>query len=100
MGVGPSFNSANSYKETLANPEVLERAPFSDKTKIGVGYQLGAGIAVPFNSDRDRLFLGYRHINFGKAEFEDAPGYPSYELDVGKTKVHEFYIGYMRLFNI
>ncbi|MBU0744922.1 MAG: porin family protein [Gammaproteobacteria bacterium] len=98
-GIGPSWNFANNYEESLVNPLRDPRPGFKSHTKTNFAYQVGAGIAIPFNVDHDRVSIAYRYSNLGKARFDNRETYPLYQLDIGKIKTQEIYIGYTHLFD-
>lgn len=100
IGVGPSFNSVSGYSESAVAKNASVINGFGDNTTTDLAYQVGAGIACPFNDDHDRLSIAYRYGNFGKTNLDVASGYPDYKLDTGKITAHEVYIGYTHLFNI
>ena len=100
FGIGPSVNFANDYRETLADPSASTKPTFKSKMNINLAYQVGAGIAAPFNSDRDRLFVAYRYVDLGEVRFDsDCEGYSPYQLDVERVRSNEVYIGYTHFFD-
>ena len=99
LGAGSSLNFANSYEEKVVgvNPDPV--AGFGSHRNTNFTYQLGAGIAIPFNNEHDRFFVAYRYVDLGKARFDIKPGDPFlYQLNVGRIKTNEVCIGYARLF--
>jgi len=98
LGAGSSLNFANSYEETAVDvPNPV--AGFSSHRNTNFAYQLGAGIAIPFNNEHDRFFVAYKYVDLGKAQFNIRPGDPFlYQLNVGRIKTNEVCVGYTRLF--
>jgi hypothetical protein len=103
FGVGSALNFANSYEETPVNSSAEVVPGFGSNKNTSFAYQLGAGIACPFSNDRDRLFVAYKYVDLGKAQFnarEMVNGINgTYRLDVKKIIANEIYIGYTHLFN-
>ena len=101
FGVGPSLNYANHYEE--GKNMLFDRSSFGSKTNTGFAYQLGVGLAFPFNTDHDRLFAAYRFVDLGVAKFavgtntdhDYNPGY----LNVGRVRSSEVCVGYTHLFD-
>lgn len=100
LGIGPSLNLANSYQQKVVNSETnWQLLPdFRTKSTISFAYQLGLGMAYPFNSDRSRLFIAYRYVDLGHAYFTGREDY-LYQLDTGRIRANEVYLGYTHLFN-
>lgn len=101
VGVGPSWNDANSYEETIANKDVMPNltGPFRSNTKRNIAYQIGFGISMPFNADNDRISLGYRYVDLGEATFSArADSSSPFNLNTGSIKSNEIYLSYTRLF--
>ncbi len=100
LGAGPTLNFANSYKEAVVESKVGVRPGFESNRTTGLAYQLGAGIAYPFNADCDRLLVAYRYVDLGKAQFNTIGVIGStYRLSVEKNRSNEIYIGYTNLFD-
>lgn len=102
LGIGSSLNSARSYEETLTDP-TFTASGFKPNLKPSFAYQFGAGIACPFNSDHDRLFAAYRFADLGQAHFkkaDNAPATANMQLDTGKIRAHEVFVGYTHLFGL
>lgn len=97
-GVGPSLNFANNYQETVVSSKTL-RGGFNSNYNVGFAYQLGLGVACPFNTEHDRLSLSYRYVDSGCAHFDSRKSHASaYRLDVGRIRSNEIYVGYTHLF--
>jgi hypothetical protein len=101
LGAGPSLNFANSYQETVADTTIMSvKSEFRSNRNTSFAYQLGAGIAYPFNADCDRLFIAYRYIDLGTAQFNTTGVVgATYQLSVEKNRSNEIYIGYTHLFD-
>jgi hypothetical protein len=101
LGIGPSINYANSYQnEHVGKTGAL--GGFKNAWNVDCSYQLGLGLAIPFNTRQNRVAIGYRYVNLGTAKFNatDYDEEPKYKLDIGKIKSHEVYISYTHLFSI
>lgn len=99
FGIGPALNFANSYQETKVGSTYPLAAGFKTQLNIRFVYQAGVGVACPFNADRDRLSIAYRFVDLGNAHFDSAEGYPLYQLNVGRIRANEIYLGYTHSFN-
>lgn len=97
LGAGPALNYVSNYKDNAASTFNVAESGFSSHTTTSFSYQLGAGIAYTVN-EHGRLFTTYRYVDLGKAHFGSSANYP-YQLDIGKTKTQEIYLGYTYLFN-
>lgn len=99
VGAGPALNYANSYQDTLIDSSAAGYPSFKSKSKISFAYQLGVGIAYPFNLDNSRLSISYRYVDLGTARFGDRSSDSVYRLDTGRIRANEIFIGYTHLFN-
>lgn len=101
LGAGSSLNFANSYEEKVVDVNSDAKVPgFGSNRNTNFAYQLGAGIAIPFNNEHDRFFVAYKYVDLGRARFNIRPGDPFlYQLNVGRIKTNEVGIGYTRLFD-
>lgn len=101
FGAGPSLNFVNSYQETVVDTTIMsEQSEFRSNRNISFAYQLGAGIAYPFNADYDRVFIAYRYVDLGTTQFNTTGVVGStYQLSVEKNRSNEIYIGYTHLFD-
>lgn len=105
-GVGPTWNRAKDYDEVANTIMAPPLAPFRDKTKMNMAYQVGGGISYLFNArDNDspipteRLTLGYQFVGLGDVKFRSRgnSAYPG-SLDTGVFHTNEFYIRYTHYF--
>jgi opacity protein-like surface antigen len=100
LGAGPTLNFANSYKGIAVDSKAKTTSEFDSNRNTSFAYQLGAGIAYPFNADCDRLLVAYRYVDLGKAQFNTTGVVGStYQLSVEKNRSNEIYIGYTHLFD-
>lgn len=97
IGIGPSINSANSYEDIQIDPIQQPTPGFKTRSNVNFAYQLGFGIACPFNSDHDRLSIGYRYVDLGRAYFNSRQSF-DYQLEAGKIRTNEVYLSYTHLF--
>jgi opacity protein-like surface antigen len=98
FGIGPSLNFASYYSETAVYPDASASPGFNSHINTSFAYQLGAGIAYPL-TNYNRLSIAYRYADSGKAHFSSREGYPAYQLDTGRIRANEVYIGYTHLFD-
>lgn len=101
IGIGPSWNHAESYQEKSINSGSDPEAPFLDHTSAAFAYQIGAGIAYSLTA-KDRFSLAYRFVDLGSLHFGNkdnaAHSVSPYMLPVGRVKTHEVIFNYTYLF--
>jgi len=103
VGIGSSLNAARSYEEKPTDHATFTASGFKPNLKPSFAYQFGAGLACPFNAGHDRLFAAYRFADLGQAHFKKADNAPSaanMQLDIGKIRAHEVFVGYTHLFGL
>lgn len=98
LGVGPSLNFTHSYVDTLVNPAATLGPGYQSNRNTSFAYQLGAGFACPIGNDSNRLFAAYKYVDLGTAQFNNN-GASDDQLDVGRIRANEVYIGYTHLFD-
>jgi hypothetical protein len=98
LGMGAFSNHVFNYEEKAANPQASPGAGFKSNMTTSFSYQIGCGGAITL-LDHDRLFLSYKYVNLGDAQFASKLN-KGYALTVGKSKAHEIYFGYTHLFNL
>lgn len=105
-GVGAAWNRMSDYDETAITSSGYPALPgFQSHTNTRVAWQAGLGLSRTFHfaSDKtgfseDRVSLGYRFVNSGKASFGGRNAAYPYALDTGSLKTNEVYLGYTHLF--
>ena len=107
-GVGRAWNKLYGYQETVATPDgFVALAPFQDNTTTNIAYQFGGGLGYAFNlfsspensTNRERLSMGYRFVNLGKAALNIRDNTYAYPLDFGTLKAQEWYCRFTYLFS-
>jgi len=106
LGVGPTWNTMRSYKETPVTPNgYTALPPFQSHTNVNLAYQAGFGVGMAFNfvagqSDvlHERVSIGYRYVDLGLTHFGTRGiAYP-YKLNTGRLETNDIYLSYTHLF--
>jgi opacity protein-like surface antigen len=95
-GIGTSINYVSNYEETKTYKVDLD-VGFKSNVTVDFAYEFGGGAAFSFN-DHDRLFVAYRYVHLGNANFARRSG-GDFPLTANNNKAHEIYVGYTHLFN-
>ena len=99
----------SAYSETAVDSSGYVALPgFQSKNNTNFAYQLGVGVGYGFNFknfsanndsfQHERISLGYRMANLGKASFNTRGAEYPYALKMGTLSTSEIYLNFTHLF--